>query len=199
MIPVVIWLVLSPGGGGGYSGYILVGVCPGTPKKGVLCAGTAQKGGLRTDLARSCSKGGIGSLFMYYLYFYLTIWSTSGGVFWQAEKGGVLGAGTARKRGVLGAGPTRNRGVLGAGQVKKGGSLPRHIPMLNIYVSTPPGFSVIQSNYDTDMPVPFPKLWPENQTVWYYCEPHCSELGSVSGANITQQWTNTNRWRYNMI
>ena len=31
------------------------------------------------------------------------------------------------------------RGVLGAGQVKKGGSLPRHIPILNIYVSTPPG------------------------------------------------------------
>ena len=29
-------------------------------------------------------------------------------------------------------------GVLGAGQVKKGGSLPRHIPILNIYVSTPP-------------------------------------------------------------
>ena len=31
------------------------------------------------------------------------------------------------------------RGVLGAGQVKKGGSLPRHIPILNIYASTPPG------------------------------------------------------------
>ena len=109
-------------GGGGYSGYILVGVCPGTPKKGglrcghspkkgVLGAGTApkkgglrcghnqKKGGLRhvynpkkgefrTDLVRSCSKGGLGSLFMYYLYFYLTIWSTSGGVFWQADKGG---------------------------------------------------------------------------------------------------------------
>ena len=107
---------------GGYSGYILVGVCPGTPKKGglrcghspkrgVLGAGTApkkgglrcghnqKKGGLRhvynpkkgefrTDLVRSCSQGGLGSLFMYYLYFYLTIWSTSGGVFWQAEKGG---------------------------------------------------------------------------------------------------------------
>ena len=29
------------------------------------------------------------------------------------------------------------RGVLGAGQVKKGGSLPRHIPILNIYLSTP--------------------------------------------------------------
>ena len=115
-----IWkLPKSPGG---YSGYILVGVCPGTPKKGglrcghspkrgVLGAGTApkkgglrcghnqKKGGLRhvynpkkgefrTDLVRSCSKGGLGSLFMYYLYFYLTIWSTSGGVFWQAEKGG---------------------------------------------------------------------------------------------------------------
>ena len=92
---------------GGYSGYILLGVCPGTPKKGglrcghspkrgVLGAGTApkkgglrcghnqKKGGLRhvynpkkgefrTDLVRSCSKGGLGSLFMYYLYFYLTI------------------------------------------------------------------------------------------------------------------------------
>ena len=49
------------GGGGGYSGYILVGVCPGTlkkggltcrcghsPKRGVLGAGTTPKwGGLR--------------------------------------------------------------------------------------------------------------------------------------------------------
>ena len=26
------------------------------------------------------------------------------------------------------------RGVLGAGQVQKGGSLPRHIPILNIYI-----------------------------------------------------------------
>ena len=61
----------------------------------------------------SCSKGGIGSLFIYYLYFYLSIRSTSGGVFWQAV--------TARKRGVLCAGQTRKKGVLGAGQVKKGG------------------------------------------------------------------------------
>ena len=52
-------------------------------------------------------------------------------MFWQA-----------RKRGVLGAGPTRKKGVLGAGQVKKGGSLPRHIPILNIYVSTPPGYII---------------------------------------------------------
>ena len=105
-VPVTLFRVY-PRGGGGYSGYILVGVCPGTPKKGglrcghspkrgVLGAGTApkkgglrcghnqKKGGLRhvynpkkgecrTDLVRSCSKGGLGSLFMYYLYFYLTI------------------------------------------------------------------------------------------------------------------------------
>ena len=31
------------------------------------------------------------------------------------------------------------RGVLGAGQVQKGGSLPRHIPILRIYVSSLPG------------------------------------------------------------
>ena len=36
------------------------------------------------------------------------------------------------------------RGVLGAGQVKKGGSLPRHIPILNIYASTPPGESALE-------------------------------------------------------
>ena len=28
---------------------------------------------------------------------------------------------------------------LGAGQAKNGGSLPRHIPILDIYVSPPPG------------------------------------------------------------
>ena len=55
------------------------------PKKGGLrCGHNQKKGGLRhvynpkkgefrTDLVRSCSKGGLGSLFMYYLYFYLTI------------------------------------------------------------------------------------------------------------------------------
>ena len=61
-------------------------------------------------------------------------------MFWQAEKGGggVLGAGTARKRGVLGAGPTRKKGGLRCGSGQKGGSLPQHIPILNIYVSTPP-------------------------------------------------------------
>ena len=70
-------------------------------------------------------------------------------MFWQAEKGGSLGAGTARKRGVLGAGPTRKKGggVLGAGQVKKGGSLPRHIPILNIYVSTPPPPGISHAEY----------------------------------------------------
>ena len=60
------------------------------------------------------------------------------GVYSGRLKRGVLGTGTARKRGVLGEGPNRKKGVLGAGQVKKGGSLPRHIHILNIYVSTPP-------------------------------------------------------------
>ena len=63
------------------------------------------------------------------------------GVFWPAEKGGVLGAGTARKRGggggvVLGADPTRNRGVLGAGQVK--GGLYRGTHLYWTYMSVPP-------------------------------------------------------------
>ena len=50
-------------------------------------------------------------------------------MFWQAEKRGVLGAGSTRKK----------RGVgLRCGSGKKGGSLPRHIPTLNIYVSAPP-------------------------------------------------------------
>ena len=89
-----------------------------TQKWGVLGAGTApkmgglrcghnqKKGGLRhvynpkkgefrTDFVKresvrnwSCSKRGLGSLFIYYLYVYLSIWSTSGGVFWHAEQGG---------------------------------------------------------------------------------------------------------------
>ena len=62
-------MILPRGGGGGYSGYILVGVCPGTPKKGglrcghspkrgVLGAGTAKKkGGLRCG--RNQKKGGL--------------------------------------------------------------------------------------------------------------------------------------------
>ena len=53
-------------------------------------------------------------------------------------KKGVLGAGTARKRGVLGAGPTRKKGGLRCGSGQKRGSLPRHIPILNIYVRIPP-------------------------------------------------------------
>ena len=42
-------------------------------------------------------------------------------MFWQAEKGGVLGAGTARKRGVLGAGQTRKKGGLRCGSGQKRG------------------------------------------------------------------------------
>ena len=68
-------------------------------------------------------------------------------MFWQAEKG-VLGAGTARKRGVLGAGPTRKKGGLRCGSGQKRGSLPRHIPILNIYVSTPPGGGTTGSGHN---------------------------------------------------
>ena len=63
-------------------------------------------------------------------------------MFWQAEKGG-LSAGTARKGGgVLGAGKTRKKGGLRCASGKKRGSLPRHIHILNIYVTEyppPPG------------------------------------------------------------
>ena len=79
------------------------------PKKGEFRTGLVKREGVRNW---SCSKGGLGSLFIYYLYFYLSIWSTSGGVFWQAEKG-VLGAGTAIKRG-LWCGSGQKRGVFTA-------------------------------------------------------------------------------------
>ena len=61
-----------------------------------------------------------------------------GCVFWQVEKGGFLDAVTARKRGVLGADQTRKKGGLRCGSGQKRGVFPRHIPILNIYVSTPP-------------------------------------------------------------
>ena len=64
------------------------------------------------------------------------------GVFCQTEKGrggGVLGVGTTRKREVSGTGPNSKKGVSGAGHVKKSGSLPRHIHILDIYVSATPG------------------------------------------------------------
>ena len=57
---------------------------------------------------------------------------------------GVLGAGTARKNGGLRCGLNSKReglkggGGLRCGSGQKMGSLPRHIPILNIYVSTPP-------------------------------------------------------------
>ena len=39
------------------------------------------------------------------------------------------------EKGVLGAGPTRKKGGLGCGSGQKRGSLPRHIPILNMYAS----------------------------------------------------------------
>ena len=76
---------------------------------------------------------------MYYLYFYCQYDQLVGVYFGRPKKGGgVLDAATARKRGVLGAGQTRKKGGLRCVSGQKGGYLPRHIPILNIYVSTPP-------------------------------------------------------------
>ena len=50
----------------------------------------------------------------------------------QLEKGGLKYGSNAKK------------GVLGADQVKKGGSLPRHIPMLNICEYPPPPGSILK-------------------------------------------------------
>ena len=55
-----------------------MGVCPGTPKRGVLGAGTAQKGGLRCG--HSPKKGVLGA--------------------GTTRKRGVLDTSTARKRGI---------------------------------------------------------------------------------------------------
>ena len=69
-----------------------------------------KRGGLTgTEVAQ---KGGIWSLFIYYLHF------NGGGVFWQ--KKGVFGAGTTRKGGSY-VRTQLEKGVLGAGQVKRGG------------------------------------------------------------------------------
>ena len=60
-------------------------------------------------------------------------------MFWQAEKGGsYVRAQLEKGGGVLGAGQTRKKGGLRCESGQKRGSLPRHIPILNIYVSTPP-------------------------------------------------------------
>ena len=65
---------------GGYSGYKLVGVCRGTPKKGALGVGTAQKGGV-LGAGTAPKKGGV-----------LGAGTT--------RKRGVLGTSTTRKRGI---------------------------------------------------------------------------------------------------
>ena len=49
---------------------------------------------------------------------------------------GALGTGQVKK-GCLRHSSGSKKGVLGTGKVKKGGSLLRHIPVLDIYVSAP--------------------------------------------------------------
>ena len=66
---------------GGYSGYILVGVCPGTPKKGGLRCGHSPKRGV-LGAGTAPKKGVLGAA--------------------TTRKRGVLGTSTTRKRGNLG-------------------------------------------------------------------------------------------------
>ena len=58
---------------------------------------------------------------------------------------------SSRGGGVLGAVPTLKKGGLRCRSGKKGGSLSRHIPMLNIYASTPRGWQ-----YCSEPPPPPP-------------------------------------------
>ena len=121
------------GGGGGHSQYILVGVCRGTSKRGVLGTGTTPKGGGGV-LGTGTTRKKVGRRF-----FFLKKDDYSDRL---KKRGLTLRRGSGSKGGgVLGTGQARKRGVLGTGQVKKGGSLPRHIPVLDIYVSasTPRG------------------------------------------------------------
>ena len=46
--------------------------------------------------------------------------------------------GSGQKGGLRHGSGSKKGGVLGTGHVKKGGSLLRHIPVLDIYVSPPP-------------------------------------------------------------
>ena len=112
------------------------------PKKGEFRTGFVKRERERESYMNwSCSKGVIGSLFIYYLYFYLSTWLIGGVCFGRLEKG------------VLGAGPTRRKGGLRCGSGKNGGSLPWHVPILNIYVSAPP---------------PPPGLGYDNTTLFFY-------------------------------
>ena len=70
---------------------------------------------LGTEVAQKGGGGGFGSLFIYCLYLYLSIWSNSGVCSGRLKKG-VLCADT-----VLGAGPAQKKGGLMCGSGQKGG------------------------------------------------------------------------------
>ena len=98
--------------------------------------GHAEREGLRNWC---CTKGGSWELI--HLNFFLSTWSSD-------TNGGLRNGHNQIKGGVLGTDPTRKMGLLGAGQDKKGEHLPRHIPVLDIYVSAPPppGIQVLIKN-----------------------------------------------------
>ena len=122
---------LCPGGGGGHSQCILVGVCRDTSKKGGIRHGhEAKKGGLKLGMGTSRKRGVLRTGLVK-----KTILATDGaqkGVFWayllitlnfflvNMTNWWGFTLDRLKKRG-LRHGSGKKRGVLGMGQVKKGG------------------------------------------------------------------------------
>ena len=91
-------------------------------KNGVLGTGTSRKRGKKDNLSNwCCTKGGFGSLFINYPYFFLSTWSVGGGLLWQTKKNRGLRHGSGQKRGVSGMGQARKKGGLRHGSGQKRG------------------------------------------------------------------------------
>ena len=101
------------------------------PKKGGLRHGHKSKGGggglknwscKKDNLSNwYCTKGGFGSLFINYLYFFLVNMINWWGLLWQTKDIGVLGTVQALKGGSYARVRLDKGGVLGTGEVIKGG------------------------------------------------------------------------------
>ena len=110
-----------------------------TRKRGVFGTGFEKREGPKNW---SFSKEGSWELIYLLSLLLLVKMINQWGVFCQTEKGrgvGGLRCGHNPKKGGLRYGPNSKKGVSGAGHVKKSGSLPRHIHILDIYVSATPG------------------------------------------------------------
>ena len=109
-----------------------------TRKRGYLELVLKKERVLRTEVSKEGSWELIYLLSLLLLVKMINQW----GVFCQTEKGrggGGLRCGHNPKKGGLRYGPNSKKGVSGAGHVKKSWSLPRHIHIMDIYVSATPG------------------------------------------------------------